>query len=601
MSQESLPKRSELPSEKTWDLSALFADDQAFQASLDQLEQEVAQFQANYKADSPGQNLGQGILELSHLLEHMSRLEHYAFLPVSADHHDNQAANRLRQTQQALQGHRQALIFFENKLLELDPSALQQIEAAYPQTKDYLATIVNRQKDYLGGSVEEALGYFAGVFQEPESIYNQIVTSDLTFPDFEVDGETYPLSFVLYEDYYMYHPDTTVRRAAFDAFYQELGKYQQTAAENYYSQVLREKKESQLRGYESVIDFLLHDQEVTRDMFDRQIDGIMTNFALVMRKYITHLKDELGLQSMTYADLKIDLDPEFDVAVSFQEAVDYVRQATQPLGEDYQAELMKYVDERWVDYGRNQGKESGAFATMAGDQQPYVLMSWSNQLSDVYTLIHELGHIMQMKTACKHNLFISNEPSLYVVEAPSTYHELLLSNYLIQSSDDPRVQRFARYKMITNTYFHNMVTHLLEATYQREVYRLIDQGQGFGAEELNQIKRSVIADFWGDAVELNPGVELTWMRQAHYYMGLYPYTYSASLVVSTQAYLNYLSQGQEAIDQWLDFLKLGTIPPADASEVAGVDVTTSQALEATINYLDQVVDEIIELSARLKA
>lgn len=34
-----------------------------------------------------------------------------------------------------------------------------------------------------------------------------------------------------------------------------------------------------MRGYDSVIDYLLQDQEVTRDMFDRQIDVIMSDLA----------------------------------------------------------------------------------------------------------------------------------------------------------------------------------------------------------------------------------------------------------------------------------------------------------------------------------
>ena len=246
------------------------------------------------------------------------------------------------------------------------------------------------------------------------------------------------------------------------------------------------------------------------------------------------------------------------------------------------------------------GKSTGGFATIAPGVHPYILMSWTEQLSDVYTLIHELGHAGQMSRAEANNLFISSEPSLYVIEAPSTFNELLLTGYLQANGEDDRTQRFALANMLTNTYFHNFITHLLEAAYQREVYRLIDKGEAFTAETLSDLKKGVLEAFWGDAVEINPGAELTWMRQPHYYMGLYSYTYSAGLTIATQAYLNIRSgEDDQAIEKWINFLKLGRINPVEAAKVAGVDITSGEPLENTIAFLNDTVDAIIDYSAKL--
>ena len=128
--------------------------------------------------------------------------------------------------------------------------------------------------------------------------------------------------------------------------------------------------------------------------------------------------------------------------------------------------------------------------------------------------------------------------STYYVEAPSTFNELLLSDYLERQFDNPRQKRFALAHRLTDTYFHNFITHLLEAAFQRRVYNLIEEGKTFGAEQLNQIMKDVLNQFWGDAVEIDDDAALTWMRQSHYYMGLYSYTYSAGMVISTTGYLN---------------------------------------------------------------
>lgn len=122
---------------------------------------------------------------------------------------------------------------------------------------------------------------------------------------------------------------------------------------------------------------------------------------------------------------------------------------------------------------------------------------------------------------------------MYFVEAPSTMNEMLMANYLFNSSDDPKFKRWVIGSILSRTYYHNMVTHLLEAAYQREVYRLVDEGESLTAPLLNKIMLDVYERFFGNAVEMTDGVELTWMRQPHYYMGLYSYTYSAGLTIGT--------------------------------------------------------------------
>lgn len=155
--------------------------------------------------------------------------------------------------------------------------------------------------------------------------------------------------------------------------------------------------------------------------------------------------------------------------------------------------------ERWIDFAQNIGKSTGGFCNSPYGTHPYILMSWANQLSDIYTLIHELGHAGQMILSNENNSILGSEPSLYLIEGPSTFNEPLLTESLARKSTDARMQRFALTKMFSDTYFHNFVTHLLEAAYQREVYNLIGRGQELHAGKLSEIKRSVLERFWGDA------------------------------------------------------------------------------------------------------
>lgn len=601
MAQEKLKNRADVPKKLTWDLTALYETKEDFEKAVEKTKVAVAKFCKDYEKHlTDAATITAALKDYEKIMQAVSSINHYAFLPEATDL-TNPANTELSRSVNNLLAEMEAkLAFFDSALMANDTALLNQVAEVEPAFAPYVRHLKEKKRVQLDPAVEKALAQLGPVLSAPESIYEQARLADMDFGTFSVNDKEYPLSFVLYEDYYMYHADTAVRRAAFDKFSAVLADYQNVVAETYYTQLQKEKTLATMRGFDSIFDYLLFDQEVERDLYNRQIDTIMKDLAPVMQKYITHIKEVNGLDKMTYADLKIDLDPDYAIEVTVEKSKELVADALSVLGQDYVDRILKAYPERWVDFAQNKGKSTGGFCTSPYGKHPYILMSWTNQLSDVYTLIHEFGHAGQGLLSAEANSILGENPSLYLIEAPSTFNELLLTDLLKRQSKDERMERFALTNMLTNTYFHNFITHLLEAAYQREVYQLIDDGKGFDAAKLSEIKRSVLTQFWGDAVEINPGAELTWMRQSHYYMGLYSYTYSAGLTIATQAFLRIKEEGQSAVEQWLTFLASGDqFKPAEAAQLAGVDITTSQPLNDTIEYLNESVDRIIDLSKKI--
>ena len=262
--------------------------------------------------------------------------------------------------------------------------------------------------------------------------------------------------------------------------------------------------------------------------------------------------------------------------------------------------LDRAYKERWIDFARNIGKSTGGFCAGTYKANSYILLNWNNRMSDVFTVAHELGHAGQSMYSDKALSLYDDNPSLYLVEAPSTMNELLLGHHLMHTREDKRFRRWVLASLVSNTYYHNFVTHLREAWYQREVYRIIDEGGSVNADVLSGLFRQNLELFWGDAVEIPKGAELTWMRQPHYYMGLYPYTYSAGLTVATQAMLRIEEEGENAVNDWKKFLASGgSLPPVEMAALAGVDITTDGPLNATIGYIGSLIDEICRLTEEI--
>lgn len=597
---EELKPRSEVSEQLKWDLSNIFKTEEAFQEAYESYPKQVNSFADEYKGNlKDAETVIEALHKYEELISTGSYLGQYRMLPVQADSTDGEAVGQMRSVATMLSQVSGKMSFFASEVLELSETELDKVAELEPKFKPWVRKIIKSKKAALTPEVEEALALLNPVLDSFQDIYEGARSHDPDYGTFEVDGVEYPLSFVLYEEVYMYSTNPKIRRASYDKFNEVLGQYKNTIASAYYNQVIKEKTIATMRGYDSVIDYLLESQEVTREMYDRQIDVIMEKFAPVMQKYITHLKEVNGLEKMTYADLKIDVDSEYTQDVTIEESKDIVKDALAPFGQDYVDLMLSAYEDGWIDFAQNIGKRSGAFCSTTYKKTPFIMMSYSGLLSDVYTLFHELGHAGQGVLSHKGNSNTGARPSLYIIEAPSTFHELMLTDYLKGESDDARTERSVLSMMISKTYFHNFVTHLLEAAYQREVYRLVDAGKSFDANKLSELKREVLEQFWGDSVELEPGAELTWMRQPHYYMGLYPYTYSAGLTIATQSFLK-IKSGESSMKNWLDFLYLGgQEAPLEATKVANVDVDTDQALLDTIQYLDESVDRIIELSAEL--
>lgn len=593
-------KRSEVDVNQTWDLSSLFSSevlfDEVFNSILPLANHLNTMFKGNLNTAS---SINLSIEKLKEIIERLIRVETFTELSVSEDQGNDFNVQRMMKVELMSSQVRSLLSFIDNEISMNSEDVILDAIRLSPDNVYYLQDIIRLKPYLLHPEVEKALASLSPALGSPYFIYNQAKLADLQFDNFIVDGNEYPLSFVKFEGEWENESNTVIRRTAFAEFSKQLRKYQNTIAGAYQTQVQKEKILADLRGFPSVIDSLLFDQKVDRSLYNRQIDLIMSDLSGPMRKYAKLLQKIHNLDHMTFADLKITVDPEFEPSVTIDSAKEYILNALSVLGEDYKKMLNRAFDERWIDFVQNTGKSTGAFCSSPYGAHPYILINWTQSMSECFVLAHELGHAGHFDLANNHQNVLNTEPSLYFVEAPSTMNEMLMANYLVSISTDNRFKRWVLSSIVSRTYYHNFVTHLLEAAYQREVYNLIDQGESVVASTLSQIKKDVLTKFWGDTVEIVDGAELTWMRQPHYYMGLYPYTYSAGLTIATEVSQRLLTD-ETIIPKWLEVLKAGgTKTPIELAQMVDVDITTDQPLRNTIKHIASLIDMIEELTIQI--
>lgn len=591
--------RSEVPAHLTWNLEDIFPTDEAWEQELAAVAADIAKV-TRFKG-----RLGESAKVLYECLEAAEALERrlrrvvsYASLKQSGDGTDpaNQAAMGRASSLASNVG--AGLSFIRSEALSLPEGTLERYLDQHEPLRELermIGKMIKEKPHLLNSETEVALASLSEVLNSPSLVYNRSKAADMAFESIlDKNGVSHPMSFALYEETYEKSPDPVVRRNAFAAFTKGLKAYQNTYGATWGTEVKKYVVLAKLRGYESATHMLLDAQEVTLDVYKNLHDIILKEVAPHMRRYARLRKQVLGLDKLLYCDIEAPLDPDFSPATTFEEAAETIVDGLSVLGPEYTEIMATGMKNRWIDLADNIGKSTGAFCNTVPGAHPYILVTWQNSMRNALILSHELGHGGHGVLSQRYQRFYNIRSTMFFTEAPSTINELLVGNYIASQSDDPRMRRWLAMQFLM-TYHHNFVRHLIEGELQRRIYVLAEKGQTITASVLSRVQGEILEEFWGEEVEIDDGARLTWMRQPHYYMGLYPYSYSAGLTIGTAVSKAIREEGQPAVDRWLSVLKSGgTKSPIELAKAAGVDMTQPDAIRKAVDYVGSLVDEVVK-------
>ena len=589
--------RDNVPVEQTWDLKDLFQTNEAWEQELATLEEEVEEVTQYQGRLHEGAQILLACLNAHEKLQMRTiRVATYAHLRSSEDGTNSLYQSNLSNVSAVVAKINAAVSFINSEILELPDGKVEEYlehEEGLHTYRKNLIELLETKQHRLSKETETVLASLGEVLDSPFMIYSRSKTSDMDFePITNENGEQLPVSFALYETRYEQSTNTNERRAAYASFTKTLNQYKNTFAATYATEVKKQVVMSKLRNYDSVEEMLLQPQQVTSEMYNNILDIIQKELAPHMRRLAKLKKRVIGLDKMLLCDLKTPLELGNTPEVSFEEASKIVLEALEIMGPEYMEAMETAINERWVDYADTVGKRSGAFCSSPYGVHPYILMTWSGKMRSAFTLAHELGHAGHFVFANRYQRIHNTRPSKYFIEAPSTLNEMLLSHSILAKTTDPEMRRSVIVQVL-GTYYHNFVTHLLEAEMQRRVYRHAESGKPITASVLCQLKGDVLGDFWGDTVEIDEGARLTWMRQPHYYMGLYPYTYAAGLTASTAVAQMIQEEGKPAAERWIEVLKAGgTKKPLDLMKMAGIDMSNPEPIRKAVAFVGSLVDEL---------
>ena len=329
-------------------------------------------------------------------------------------------------------------------------------------------------------------------------------------------------------------------------------------------------------------------------MYYNLIQAMHDNMHL-MHRYMKLRKDVLGLDELHMYDVYTTMVKEAKMDITFEEAVETVKKGVAVLGEKYGKDLEQGLTSGWIDVYENEGKRSGAYSWGCYDSHPYVLLNHSDTVNNMFTLAHEMGHALHSFYSDANQPYIYAQYKIFVAEVASTLNEALLMQYMLKNTTDKTKKMY-----LLNYYMEQFRTTVYRQTMFAEFEKIIhgkaEAGESLTADVLCQVYHDLNVKYYGPDMVVDELLDMEWSRIPHFYSSFYVYKYATGFSAATAIAHKITTEGQSAIDKYLEFLQSGGSDyPIELLKIAGVDMTTPDPINNALKVFEDLLNQMEEL------
>ncbi|WP_440763536.1 oligoendopeptidase F [Natronorubrum sp. DTA7] len=596
----SVPERSEVDEDYTWDLESIYASDDDWESAYEAVAERVDELAAYEGQVTDDADTLLETLELrDEIMREVSMVASYARMRRDEDTTNQQYQALTARAQSLASDAHSAASFIDPELQELTREAFEEMVDAEPalETYDHYVDDVLRMKPHTrSAEVEELLAELGEVTGATGEVYNMLANADMAFPTVEdPDGEAVEITQSNFVNL-LKRPNRDFRQTVHEEYYDEWESLRNTVASAYKNSVKADVKTARARNYETAREAALDGPNVPVDVYDTLVDSVHENIDK-LHHHAELKRQALEVEELQMWDVYMPLTGDEGPDVEYDQAAEWVVDSLAPLGEEYQSRVAEGLDSRWVDVYENEGKQSGAYSGGTYDTQPFILMNYQDDISSMYTLAHELGHSMHSELTKDEQPFVYSNYEIFVAEVASTVNEALLTNHLLETVDDPEFR-----KHVLNEFLERVRSTLyrqtLFAEFEHEAHRLEEEGEPLTADRLDDLYRGLKSEYYEPAV-VDDRIAREWMRIPHFYRAFYVYQYATGISAALAIVDDVLPNGaggepnRDAAENYLEFLRRGSREyPLELLRIAGVDMSTSEPIDRALESYGQRLEEM---------
>lgn len=599
MPDTTLRERSEIPIEFTWNAESVYPDRQAWDAEAEALVSDLAQFEGYHGRLGEGSSV---LLEVFDAIEdtlgRALRLFSYSYVNLSVDSLDPQAAGMLGRAQDVVGKVLAAFAFVDPELIVEGAESVRgwiQENERLAIIEHYVDNLFRKQEHVRSGEVEEILGSLQALFLGARMTVEALADADFTFSP-AIGGDGQEIAFTQGTLRRIYSgTDREARRTAWESYADQYLAYKNTLASNLTNSIRQNVFNMRARKHESTLEMALYDNNIPVSVFHNLIDTFRENVG-TWHRYFSIKRQAMGYEQFSPYDVWAPLTSEA-TTIPYEQAVDWICEGMQPLGEEYVQVLRAgCLEQRWVDVYPNKGKRQGAFSYGSPGTRPFIVMSYNDNALSFSTLAHELGHSMHSYLAWKNQPVLYGQYSIFAAEVASNFNQAMVRAHLLETTDDKALKIALIEEAMSNFYRYFFIMPTL-ARFELESHERIERGEGLNAEGMTDLMADLFEEPYGSEMMLDRArVGITWAQFTHLYADYYVYQYATGIAGAHALVGRILSGEPNAAEEYLGFLSAGASEyPLDALSAAGVDLTSPEPVDQAFMDMAAYVDQLEQL------
>ena len=598
MTNQSIPKRSEVPEEMTWNLKDMFESDQAWMAEYEAMKEfpaKIAAFQGTLARSA--QDLLAWFRLQDEIELRLSVLMGYASCKGDEDTGNSFYQDVRGKAMNVYVSIASAAAFATPEIMAIADETLDRFYAQQPELETYRRSLyqIRRRKDHILSPAEERLLASAGeMANASENIAGVFRNADQIFPDVtDSQGNVHPLTDATFVPL-LTSPDRELRRRAFETYYKQLGQYKNTIAATLDGQFKQLCFFANARHYDSTIQASLDATEVPVPVYMNLIEAVHNNLDKMYR-YVALRKKLLGVDELHMYDVYTPIVADADQAITYEQAKETVLEALQVLGEDYVDLLKEGFSNRWIDVYENVGKRGGAYSSGNSRPHPYVLLNHKDNLDCQFTLAHEMGHALHSYHSCKYQPVSTSDYVIFVAEVASTCNEVLLMRHLLKKTTDKK-QRAYLINHFMDQFKGTVYRQTMFAEFELAMGKMAENGQALTADALCQKYHELNKLYFGPDMVSDDQIALEWARIPHFFYNYYVFQYATGFSAAVAIANRILKEGAPAVADYKKFLSGGcSTDPISLLKIAGVDMSSPEPVNSALALFGELVDEMEQL------